>query len=138
MAYLACLLAVLLLMRKRREARKLEVEDQNESLESKLRLLGKSATRASSLATQITIEIDAMSAKAVHAKETAENAEKIAALSETERAAVAAMVRQELGGQLQGKEKRDLKMQILLSCTFFVLGILASIFVVSPIAAKMG
>lgn len=120
-------------LRSRRAARQRAIEDQNESLESKLRLLGESASRAGSLAKQITIEIDAMTTAADNAKEDAENAQKLAELSETEREAVAAMVREELGGQLQGKGKRDLQIQIGLSSFFFILGI-----VVSVTVAKLG
>ncbi|MFF5794615.1 hypothetical protein ACFY5D_21435 [Paeniglutamicibacter sp. NPDC012692] len=137
LVYIGLFSGVMALIYSRRRARQLEIQDQNESLESKLRLLGQSATRASSLAKQITIEIDAMTAKAIHAEAAAENAQKIAELSDKEREAVAEMVRRELGGQLQGRGKRDFWTQVALSSVFFILGILASIFVVTPLVSKL-
>lgn len=124
--YMIAIFAFMLYWRSRREQQRREFEDQNETLESKLRLMGESATRASSLAKQIDIEIEAMTAAAMHAKDDAEKARKIAELTTEEREAVASMVRQELGGQLQGKSKKDFWIQAGLGAFFFVLGIITS------------
>lgn len=115
-----------LYMRKRREDRRRNLEDQNETLESKLRLLAESSSRASSLAKQIDIEIGAMTAAAKRAEENANTAERLAKLSSDEREAVATLVRNELGNQLEGRGKKDFRIQASLGLLFFVLGIVAS------------
>lgn len=124
--YLVTGFALFAYMKKRRDERRRELQDQNETLESKLRMLAESSSRASSLAKQIDIEIDAMSVTAKRAEENASKAEKLAKLSTEEREAVASLVRSELGDQLEGRGKKDFRTQAGLGLFFFVLGIVAS------------
>ena len=127
--YFGLMFGMLVWVRHQRELRKRAEQDQNETLESKLRLLGESSGRAANLAAQIKVEIDAMTVKAEKATADALEARRVADLSEDERLAVAAMVRKELGSELQGRDKRSIWVNIGLSAVFFVLGVVSSVIV---------
>jgi predicted histidine transporter YuiF (NhaC family) len=127
--YFGLVFAMLVWVRHQREQRRRAEQDQNETLESKLRLLGESSSRAATLAGQIKVEIDAMTTAAEKATADAVEARRVADLSEEERLAVAAMVRRELGTELQGRDKRSIWTNIALSAVFFILGVVASVIV---------
>jgi flagellar biosynthesis/type III secretory pathway M-ring protein FliF/YscJ len=125
------LFSVLDLLRRRRRQR---AQDENDTLESKLRRLANTAGEASVLSKEITVEIDALSAAAETAKEAADRAQTIASLSHEQQAAVAALVRGEVSDEMTGRGRADFWRSVGLSVLFFVLGVVASIIVTASVA----
>lgn len=125
MAYVLFAGLMLWALRMQRMRRQQQREDQEQTLESKLRLLSQTSSRAVELSKQVTVEIDGLSEAARKARAEAEEAQAAASLSAEARDAVATLVRKEL----RTSDRRGIWTNVILSAVFFALGVGASIIV---------
>lgn len=123
------LFALMLYYRERRRRHAERSAETDDSLEVKLRQLGDASSRAADLSKQINVELVSMVESAAQARTDAETAQTLADLSEGERAAVASLVRREMGSELKERSRSDFWKSAGMSLLWFVLGVIATVIV---------